>query len=356
MVSLIDLNDFDLVDVENVLDRAIDIKKNVGDFSKSMVGKIMGSLFLEPSTRTQFSFQAAMMRLGGQFLGFSDPQKSSFAKGESFRDTLKIMGIYSDLLVIRHRKDGAARAASMFAGCPVINAGDGVHLHPTQTLVDLLTIRQLKGGCCGLTFGFCGDLKFGRPVNSLVRMLCRYGNNRFVFVSTKEQQISKFLRGFLEERKIGFVECGSLEEVISSLDVLYMTRVQRERFKNPVDYENQKGRFRLNKKVLGAAKSDLVVLHPLPRNDEIDCEVDSDGRAAYFLQAENGIYGRMALILQLFDEFKGRVDDCFGDAKIFNRVCLNENCITRFEVDLPQFFSEKNGYLNCSYCDESQVL
>lgn len=358
MFSCVDLNDYSLDELKSLINLAVEIKKNSGNFSKKMNGKILASLFFEPSTRTRFSFQTAMFRLGGQFLGFSNPGVSSVAKGESFSDTIRIMSIYADLLVIRHFCDGAAKAAAIFSGCPVINAGDGVHLHPTQTLADLLTLKQLKNRFNKLTFGFCGDLKFGRPVNSLVRALCRFDGNRFVFVSTKELKISNFLKSFIEKSGCSFFESSSLEESISKLDVLYMTRVQKERFKNIDDYEKQKGCFKLTTKLLKSASPNLVVMHPLPRVDEIDYDVDFDSRAAYFLQAANGIYARMALILKLVSgDFRvtGEKFNFTNNFRKIDRVCCNENCISRFDLNLPKFFLEECNFLRCAYCDERLV-
>ena len=354
MFNFIDLNDFNLNEIQGLLEQAIKIKSNFKMFSKHLNGCILASLFFEPSTRTQFSFQAAMAKLGGQFLGFSNPNVSSISKGESFSDTVKIMGSYADLLVIRHSCDGAARAATFCTDRSIINAGDGIHLHPTQTLADLLTLKQKKQGFSNLVVGVCGDLKFGRPVNSLVRALCQFKGNSFVFISTEELKISSFLKNFIERSHCDYVECNSLEQVISKLDVLYMTRVQRERFKNLDDYNKQKGYFKLTSKLLNLAKSNLLILHPLPRVDEIDCEVDSDCRAAYFLQAENGVYARMALILKLINgEFckNDNEHDLKFKFEILNRVCSNVNCISRFEPSLPKRFVKKTNFLSCAYCD-----
>lgn len=358
MFNFVDLNDFSLDEVQGLIEKAAEIKSKPSVFSNKMAGKILASLFFEASTRTQFSFQAAMLRLGGQFLGFSNPKTSSIAKGESFSDTIRIMSSYGDLIAVRHGCDGAARAASFYSKCPVINAGDGIHLHPTQTLADLLTLHQLKRRFNSLTIGVCGDLKFGRPVNSLVRTLSRFGENSFVFISTQELKISNFLKRFVERQHCSFSECCSLEQAIPKLDVLYMTRVQQERFKNAADYEKQKGAFKLTSKVLSLAKPNLILMHPLPRVDEIDNDVDSDNRAAYFLQAENGVYARMALILMLLNGQvqKGEKIGSNNKIKVLSRVCCNERCISRVEPDLPHRFVEKNGFLNCAYCDEEVEL
>lgn len=352
MPNFIDLNDYGLDEIESLVDDAARIKSGFDGFFGKLNGKILGSLFFEPSTRTQFSFQSAMLRLGGNFLGFSNPSVSSIFKGECFSDTIRMMSSYSDLIVVRHNRDGAARAASMFSSCPVINAGDGVHLHPTQTLADLLTLKQLNRGFSNLTVGFCGDLKFGRPVNSLVMALSRFRGNRFVFISTKELKISNFLVGFLKKSGCGFVEFDSLEQAISELDVLYMTRVQRERFKNFEEYNIQKGCFKLTPKILNLAKPNLTVLHPLPRVEEIDYEIDCDSRAAYFTQANNGIYARMALILKLLGGgFASNELNLINEATELDRVCGNENCICRFEANLPKLFVKKENSFSCAYCD-----
>ena len=353
MTNFIDLNDFCLTDVSDLVYDALKIKENVAEFSNKMNGKILGSLFFEPSTRTQFSFQSAMLRLGGNFLGFSDPSVSSILKGESFSDTIRMVSANSDLIVIRHKRDGAARAASFYSSCPIINAGDGTHLHPTQTLTDLLTLKQLKNGFSNLTIGFCGDLKFGRTVNSLAMALSCFKGNKFVFISTKELKISSFLADFLRKNGCSFCERNSLEEAIPELDVLYLTRVQRERFTKTDDYEKQKGRFKLTLNTLNSAKSNLVVLHPLPRVDEIDYEVDNDSRAAYFLQASNGIYARMALLLKLLSAkgFQSDFSKANQQGRKLNKVCGNANCIAHFEHDLPKLFVEKEGGFSCIYCD-----
>ena len=291
--------------------------------------------------------------MGGQCLCFSNIVKSSLAKGESFSDTVKTMSMYSDFIVIRHKCDGAARAASIVAKCPVINAGDGVHLHPTQTLIDLFTIKELKNTLEGLVVGFCGDLKFSRPVNSLVLELCKKFCNKFIFISTNEQKISNYLSDFLKKFDIEFLENTSLEAVISKLDVLYMTRVQKERFQDVADYEKQKSRFILNNKILNSAKSDLSILHPLPRVDEISVEVDCDPRAAYFLQILNGVFVRMALISKILSSFENYNIVKLSKKIKIEKVCSNANCISHFDSTLPRLFNSVFGDgLFCFYCDK----
>lgn len=259
----------------------------------------MASLFFEPSTRTRLSFETAMLRLGGQIIGFSEATSSSTAKGESLSDTIRTVGQYADLIVMRHPKEGAANVAAEVSGVPVINAGDGGHEHPTQTLTDLVTIRAIKKRTDTLTIGCCGDLKFGRTVHSLVKNISRYKDVSFIFASPDELRIPQFLRTFLSDNHVEFTETSSMDGVIGQMDVLYMTRVQRERFFNEEDYIRLKDLFILDAHKLRNAKDDMCILHPLPRVNEISYEVDSDKRAAYFEQAKCGVYARMALMLKL---------------------------------------------------------
>ncbi|AAO36857.1 aspartate carbamoyltransferase catalytic chain [Clostridium tetani E88] len=260
----------------------------------------MATLFYEPSTRTRFSFEAAMLRLGGQIIGFSEPNSSSVAKGESISDTIRTVGCYADIAVMRHSKEGAPKVASTYSNIPVVNAGDGGHHHPTQTLTDLMTIRAKKGKLSGLTVGFCGDLKFGRTVHSLIKALSRYENNKFILISPTELKIPEYIRReILEKNNIEFKEVENIEETIKELDILYMTRVQKERFFNEEDYVRLKDSYILTKDKLENALEDMIILHPLPRVNEIAYEVDEDSRACYFQQAKYGMYVRMALILKL---------------------------------------------------------
>ena len=293
--------DFTTTQLEQLFDLANDIEANPDKFSHACEGKILATCFYEPSTRTRLSFESAMLQLGGQVLGFSDAGSSSAAKGESVSDTIRMISCYSHICAMRHPKEGSAMVAAMASSIPVINAGDGGHQHPTQTLTDLLTIRSLKGRLNNFTIGLCGDLKFGRTVHSLIHALVRYENIRFVFISTEELKVPDYIIEMLREKQIPFEEVIRLEEVISSLDLLYMTRVQRERFFNEQDYVRLKDFYILNKEKMALAKEDMLVLHPLPRVNEISVEVDEDPRAAYFRQVKYGVYVRMALILTLLD-------------------------------------------------------
>ena len=293
--------DFTTTQLEQLFDLANDIEANPDKFSHACEGKILATCFYEPSTRTRLSFESAMLQLGGQVLGFSDAGSSSAAKGESVSDTIRMISCYSHICAMRHPKEGSAMVAAMASSIPVINAGDGGHQHPTQTLTDLLTIRSLKGRLNNFTIGLCGDLKFGRTVHSLIHALVRYENIRFVFISPEELKVPDYIIEMLREKQIPFEEVIRLEEVISSLDLLYMTRVQRERFFNEQDYVRLKDFYILNKERMALAKEDMLVLHPLPRVNEISVEVDEDPRAAYFRQVKYGVYVRMALILTLLD-------------------------------------------------------
>jgi len=297
---LIDPMDFSIQELNEVFDLADQIIANPEKFSDSCKGRLLSTLFYEPSTRTRFSFEAAMLRLGGQVIGFSEPGSSSVAKGESVADTIKTVGCYADIAVMRHPKEGAPKIASMYSEIPVINAGDGGHQHPTQTLTDLLTIRSIKGRLSNLTIGFCGDLKFGRTVHSLIKALSRYENIKIVLISPNELKIPEYIRKeILLKNDIDFVEAERIEDVIEKLDILYMTRVQKERFFNEDDYIRLKDRFILDKEKMDKALKDMIVLHPLPRVNEISYEIDSDPRACYFKQAKFGMFVRMALILKL---------------------------------------------------------
>ena len=265
-------------------------------------GKILAALFFEPSTRTRLSFEAAMLRLGGTVEGFADASYTSTSKGESLADTIRVVSSYADVIAMRTPKEGAAFLASKYSACPVINAGDGGHFHPTQTLTDLLTIRSLKGSYENQVVGFCGDLKFGRTVHSLTQAMCRYPKNKFVFISPKELKVPDYMiENILKPSGVEYIEAERLEDVIGDLDVLYMTRVQKERFFNEQDYIRLKDSFILDAEKMKLAPKDLIVLHPLPRVNEIAVEVDDDPRAKYFVQAQNGVYVRMALILMLLN-------------------------------------------------------
>lgn len=294
--------DFDLDELDKVLNLANDIEKNPAKYAHACDGKIMATLFYEPSTRTRLSFESAMLRLGGKVLGFSSADSSSAAKGESVADTIRVVSCYADICAMRHPKEGAPLVASMASQIPVINAGDGGHQHPTQTLTDLLTIRSMKGRLDNITIGLCGDLKFGRTVHSLIEALVRYEGVKFVLISPEELKVPDYIRDdVLKASGHEFEEVERLEEALPKLDLLYMTRVQKERFFNEEDYVRMKDFYVLDKAKMKLANPDMLVLHPLPRVNEISTEVDKDPRAAYFKQAQYGVYVRMALILTLLE-------------------------------------------------------
>ena len=291
--------DFTVEELNQLFDLANDIEKNPQKYAHACAGKKMATCFYEPSTRTRLSFEAAMLNLGGSVLGFSDANSSSAAKGESVSDTIRVISCYADICAMRHPKEGAPMVAASKSGIPGINAGDGGHQHPTQTLTDLLTIRSMKGRLGNFTIGLCGDLKFGRTVHSLINALMRYEGIHFVFISPEELKIPDYITDKLKENGITYEEVISLESVMPKLDLLYMTRVQRERFFNEEDYVRLKDFYILTTEKMEKAKPDCLVLHPLPRVNEISVEVDEDPRAAYFKQAQYGVYVRMALILTL---------------------------------------------------------
>lgn len=296
---LIDPMDFTTEEFDEIFELATHIIENPKKYAKVCDGKLLATLFYEPSTRTRFSFEAAMQRLGGTVIGFSEPNSSSAAKGESIADTIRTIACYADVAVMRHPKEGAPKVASMYTDMPVINAGDGGHHHPTQTLTDLLTIKSVKGTLSGQTIGLCGDLKFGRTVHSLIKAMSRYENNRFIMISPQELRIPDYIRKELQEKNIDFVEVEKLDDVIGELSLLYMTRVQRERFFNEEDYIRLKDSYILDGEKMRIANKEMIVLHPLPRVNEISYEVDDDPRACYFNQAKYGMYARMALIAKL---------------------------------------------------------
>ena len=294
--------DFTVEEITKLLDLANDIEKNPEKYAHACEGKKLATIFYEPSTRTRLSFEAAMMNLGGNVLGFSNAASSSAAKGESVSDTIRMISCYADICAMRHPKEGAPMVASLKSSIPVINAGDGGHQHPTQTLTDLLTIRSLKGRLDNLTIGLCGDLKFGRTVHSLINALIRYPNIKFVLISPDELRVPSYIReDVLDKNNIAYKEVVRLEDSMGELDLLYMTRVQRERFFNEEDYVRMKDFYILDKKKLEKAKEDMLILHPLPRVNEISVEVDDDPRAVYFKQVQYGVYVRMALILTLLE-------------------------------------------------------
>ena len=303
MRHLIDPTDLSVEEIDDILNLALDIIDNKEAYSEVCKGKKLATLFFEPSTRTRLSFEAAMMELGGNVLGFSSADSSSATKGESVGDTVKVVSCYADIIAMRHPKEGAPMFGSMVAGIPIINAGDGGHNHPTQTLTDLLTIKREKGRLNNFTIGLCGDLKFGRTVHSLIKALSRYTGIKYVLISPKELRVPDYIiTEVFEKNNIEYKEVTSMEEVMGELDILYMTRVQKERFFNEADYVRLKDTYILDQSKMKLAKEDLSVLHPLPRVNEISTAIDDDPRACYFRQALNGKYVRMALIYTLLKE------------------------------------------------------
>ena len=301
MRHLLNPLDFTTEELDKLFDLANDMENNPAKYAEICKGKKLATCFYEPSTRTRLSFEAAMLNLGGSVLGFSDAGSSSASKGESVSDTIRVISAYADICAMRHPKEGAPMVAASKSGIPVINAGDGGHQHPTQTLTDLLTIRSLKGRLGNFTIGLCGDLKFGRTVHSLIDALSRYENISFIFISPEELRVPDYITEMLNEKNIPYREVIRLEEVLPELDLLYMTRVQRERFFNEEDYIRLKDFYILTKEKMELASKDMLVLHPLPRVNEISVEVDDDERAVYFKQAKYGVYVRMALIATLLE-------------------------------------------------------
>ena len=302
MRNLIDITDLSVDEINDLIKVGEDIKKNKAKYAEKCKGKQLATLFFEPSTRTRLSFESAMLSLGGNTLGFSSAQSSSTVKGESIADTIRTVSSYVDIIAMRHPQEGAATIAATSTKVPVINAGDGTNRHPTQTLTDLMTIKAEKGKLSDFCIGMCGDLKYGRTVHSLVEALSRYENIKYVFISPKELKMPEEVLNILKQKNIEYTEVESIEENILNLDILYMTRVQKERFKDEKQYERLKDVYILDKEKLKNAKKDLVILHPLPRVNEIAEEIDNDPRACYFKQVENGKYIRMALILKLLNQ------------------------------------------------------
>lgn len=351
MRHLIDFDDMTRPEWDELYRRASDIIDHPADYADVCRGKIAASLFYEPSTRTNFSFQAAMLRLGGTVFGFADPNSSSVAKGETLKDTVKMVSTYADVIVMRNPREGAARAASLYSNVPVINAGDGGHMHPTQTMADLTTITRLRGSVDGVSIGLCGDLKNGRTVHSLIKAMSKFHDIRFYLIAPRELAIPQYMRDYMRHRNMWFVEVTGLEAVLPQLDVLYMTRIQRERFDNDEDYRRCKGIYVLNKQKLRGGRDNLLVMHPLPRVDEIDINVDDDPRAVYFKQAQLGMYARMALLSDLANQ--PREED--HPVKIGrHQKCRNPRCITRTEPYLPPLTkrTELGGEV-CAYCDKA---
>ena len=361
MRSLIDITDFSVEELAELLDTACDISNYPEKYANACHGKKLATLFFEPSTRTRLSFEAAMMELGGNVIGFSEASSSSASKGESIADTAKIISCYADIMAMRHPKEGAPYVAAKNASIPVINAGDGGHCHPTQTLADLLTIYREFGGLNNLTVGFCGDLKYGRTVHSLLSALSRYQNIKVVLIAPEELQLPKYVKyEVLDKNKMEYVETTSLEDAIPQLDVLYMTRIQRERFDSYDEYERLKDSYILSVEKLAAAKPNMRILHPLPRVNEISVKVDNDSRAAYFRQALNGKYMRMALILKLLkDADQGKRMQESVDVVIDELRCDNPRCITSTEQEIVHAFkcvSPENRIYRCIYCEAKKKL
>ena len=357
MRSLIDIVDFSPEEVDELIRTACDIDEHPDRYAHSCEGKKLATLFFEPSTRTRLSFEAAMYELGGNVIGFSEASSSSASKGESIADTAKVISCYADIVAIRHPKEGAPYVASMNAGIPVINAGDGGHCHPTQTLTDLVTIYREKGRISDLTIGVCGDLKYGRPVHSLIAAFSRYQNIKLVLISPQDLRIPDYVRhGILEKNGMPYVETASLDESLADLDVLYMTRVQRERFVDLDQYEQLKDSYILTPEKLHRAKDDMIILHPLPRVNEISIAIDNDPRACYFKQVRNGKLVRMALILKLLAEADG-INSRKEDDVIVNRFCCkNPNCITSTEQELAhkaRLVDQDKGLYRCIYCEKN---
>ena len=356
MRSLNSILDLSVEELDQLIATAKDIIANPEKYRDSCKYKKLATLFYEPSTRTRLSFEAAMLELGGSVLGFSSANSSSASKGESMADTAKIISCYADIMAIRHPKDGAPFVASRNASVPVINAGDGMHNHPTQTLADLLTISREMGRLHDLTIGLCGDLKYGRTVHSLIEAMCRYQNIRFVLISPEELRLPGYVKyNVLEKSGFPYEEVTSLEDAMPKLDVLYMTRIQRERFSDPAVYERLKDSYILDPEKMKLAKEQMCVLHPLPRVNEIAVAVDDDPRAAYFRQALNGKYMRMALILMLLKEAQENParEPIRGELR-YDLTCRNPRCISATEQELPQIFrltDRAAGIHRCIYCE-----
>ncbi len=348
----IDLNSLKVEDWGRLVDLAERMRENPEEYNQCCRGKILATLFYEPSTRTQFSFQSAMFRLGGQVIGFDNPGTTSVAKGESLKDTIRMLAGYSDIIAMRHPLDGSALAAAISSDVPIINAGDGGHLHPTQTLTDLVTLSIEKGGFDGHCIGVCGDLWYGRTVHSLIKALSCFNNNRFVLISTKELTVPPYVREVLDKSGCEYSFAETLEEAVPELDVLYMTRIQRERFSSPEEYEAQKGVYVLDGEKMKRAKKDLIVMHPLPRVDEIAVEVDSDPRAAYFRQARYGVFARMALIYTMLSEGLNVRELREGTHIEPGKRCRNKRCVKAFEFDLPDFVHQSSDGLVCGFCEQ----
>ena len=363
MRSLIDILDLSTQELDELIEVALDIAAHPDKYWDKCAHKKLATLFFEPSTRTRLSFEAAMLELGGTVLGFSEANSSSAAKGESIADTAKTVSNYADIIAMRHPKEGAPQVAAAAATIPVINAGDGGHFHPTQTLADLLTIHREMGRLNDLTIGLCGDLKYGRTVHSLIAAMSRYEGIRFVLISPEELKLPGYVRyNVLDPKGIPYTEVTSLEEAMPELDILYMTRIQRERFDDPTEYDRLKNSYILDTQKMQLAKEKMAVLHPLPRVNEISVAVDDDPRAAYFRQTLNGKYMRMALILKLLEEAKidpVRHSRDEGEVLVDELICENPRCISATEQELHHKFKLVNPEMKiyrCIYCESKKVL
>lgn len=356
MRHLIDPTDLTVEETGQIISLAEDIIADRAKYSEACKGKKLATLFYEPSTRTRLSFTAAMLELGGTVIGFSDAASSSVSKGETVADTVRVIRCFADIIAMRHFKEGAPLVASQYAGVPIINAGDGSHSHPTQTLTDLLTIKREKGRLDHLTIGFCGDLKFGRTVHSLIKALARYEGIRVILIAPEELRLPEYMLGEMRATTgLEFREVATMEEVMPELDILYMTRVQKERFLDEEEFDRVKDSFVLNPEKLRTAKKDMIVLHPLPRVNEITRAVDNDPRAAYFRQVENGKFVRMALIhtlLQWADENKPyeRTPVLAPDLIVNEFECSNRRCISHTE-DVDRLFRRTADGVRCAYCE-----
>ena len=358
MRHLIDILDLSTEELQELIDTAVDIIENPAKYTHACEGKKLATLFFEPSTRTRLSFEAAMYELGGHVLSVPAAASSSAAKGESVSDTCQVVSCYADVIAMRHPLDGAPLVASFRSGVPIINAGDGGHNHPTQTLADLLTIYREKGRFDNLTVGFCGDLKYGRTVHSLIAALARYPGLKLVLISPEELRVPGYVRyNTLEPNNIPFEETEDLESVIGKLDILYMTRIQKERFEDEATYERLKESYILTADKMKLARPDMAVLHPLPRVNEISVAVDDDKRACYFKQVLNGKYMRMALMLKLLkdaEEHPGPEHRFDGMELVGGPVCKNARCITRVEQELKPLYrltDPKHNIYRCAYCE-----
>ena len=348
--NLIDLEALSVTQIDKLIRKARKIMQSPADYRHACDRKILATLFYEPSTRTQMSFQTAMLKLGGRTIGFDNPMNSSVAKGESLKDTVSVISGYADIIAMRHPIEGTAMAASLYSQVPLINCGDGGHLHPTQTLTDIVTLSCEKGRLDHMKIGVCGDLLNGRTVHSLIKTLAKYEGNSFVLISTKELGVPLYIIDILEKNGCPYEISHNLAEAITDLDVLYMTRIQRERFLSEAEYEAQKYVFVLDREKLDRAREDMIILHPLPRVNEITVDIDDDPRALYFKQAQYGMFGRMALILLLLQDEDFMIKE--RETELSEHCCDNPKCITQSEPYLPHLSYRKLGMQMCGFCDK----